>query len=257
MAVKIGHASIDERGKIAGGSAGDQTKKELCIRDWYAKGWNVMVRAKDPEVAEKIAKAMEDACANDYIGYDQNQRTTLYIQAKNKSWKLTRITTKCECDCSSLVAVCVNVAGIAVSKDIYTGDMVRALKNTGAFEVLTDSKYLTSDKYVKRGDILVKEGSHTAVVLGTGAPSGAPKAEPTIPALSISLPDLVKGDKGDWVKVLQRLLISHGYSVGSSGVDGSFGGATERAVEKFQTDNNIPIKYKGTVGMTTWAYLVN
>ena len=37
MAVKIGHASIDERGKISGGKAGDQTGKEVCIRDWYNK----------------------------------------------------------------------------------------------------------------------------------------------------------------------------------------------------------------------------
>lgn len=254
MAVKIGHASLDERGKIVGGSAGDQTGKELCIRDWYAKGWNVLVRPKEPAVAEKIAKAMEEACANDYIGYDQYQRTTLYIQAKNKSWKLTRIDTKCECDCSSLVAVCVNCAGILVSKDIYTGDMVRALKNTGAFEVLTASKYLTSDKYLKRGDILVKEGSHTAIVLGSGSGEKESSATPTTPALSISFPDLVKGDKGDYVRVLQRLLISHGYNVKA---DGSFGGETEKAVAKFQTDNNIPIKYKGTVGKTTWAYLVN
>ena len=34
MAVKIGHASIDENGKAAGGKAGDQTGREVCVRDW-------------------------------------------------------------------------------------------------------------------------------------------------------------------------------------------------------------------------------
>ena len=41
MAVKIGHASLDERGKIKGGVAGNQ-KKELCIRTWYAKSWKLV-----------------------------------------------------------------------------------------------------------------------------------------------------------------------------------------------------------------------
>lgn len=169
MAVKIGHASIDENGNISGGSAGDQTTKEVCTRDWWAMGWNKVIRAKDSVVAEKIAKAMEDACANDNIGYDQSNRTSLYAQAKAKGWYILKVSTKCECDCSSLVAVCVNVAGISVSKDIYTGNEASALKATGAFSVLTASKYLTADTYLQRGDILLKEGSHTAVVLSNGA----------------------------------------------------------------------------------------
>ena len=164
MAVKIGHARMSEDGTIVG-KAGDQTGKEICITGWYNGGWNKLVRANDSSVAEKIAKAMEATCANDKIGYDQKERTTLYAEAKKKNWDIAKISTKCECDCSSLVAVCVNVAGIRVSKDIYTGNMVNALKNTGAFDVFTASKYLTSEAELRRGDILVKEGTHTAVVL--------------------------------------------------------------------------------------------
>lgn len=169
MAVKIGHASIDENGKISGGKSGDQTAKELCTRNWYNNKWNKVIRAKDPKVAEKIAVAMEQACANDNIGYDQKERNTLYTQAKATGWDLSKITTKCECDCSSLVAVCVNASGITVSKDIYTGNEARALEATGAFTILTASKYLTTDAYLERGDVLLKEGSHTAVVLSNGA----------------------------------------------------------------------------------------
>ena len=169
MTVKIGHASIDENGKIAGGSAGDQTGKEVCTRNWYSHPWNKVIRAKDPKVAEKIAKCMEQACANDNIGYDQKQRTTLYDLAKAKSWDLSKITTKCECDCSSLVAVCVNASGIKVSKDIYTGNEAQALLVTGAFTSLMTTGYTQYDSYLMRGDILLKEGSHTAVVLSNGS----------------------------------------------------------------------------------------
>ena len=169
MSVKIGHASIDENGKAQGGSAGDQTGTEVCTRDWYAKGWNKLIRANDSAVAEKIAAAMEAACANNKIGYDQGQRTTLFTEAKAKNWNIAGITTACECDCSSLVAVCVNAAGVTVSKDIYTGNEAVALKNTGKFTVYTEAKYLTGDSHLKRGYILLKEGSHTAVVLSNGS----------------------------------------------------------------------------------------
>ena len=168
MSVKIGHASIDENGRANSGTAGDQTKKEVCTRTWYNKPWTSVIRPKDSATAEKIAKAMEQACANDNIGYDQYQRTTLYTLAKANNWDLSKITTACECDCSSLVAVCVNAVGISVSKDIYTGNQLSALKATGKFDIYTDSKYIGGDSYLKRGDILLGQG-HTAIVLSNGA----------------------------------------------------------------------------------------
>lgn len=168
MSVMIGHASIDENGKAQGGAAGDQTGKEVCTRTWYSKPWTCVIRANSSIVAEKIAKAMEQACANDKIGYDQSQRTTLYTQAKACGWDLSKITTACETDCSALVAVCVNAAGITVSKDIYTGNEKSALLATEQFTVYTSSDYTGSSSKLKRGDILLGNG-HTAVVLGNGS----------------------------------------------------------------------------------------
>lgn len=166
--VTIGHASIDERGAARGGSAGDQTGREVCTRSWYDKKWLCCIRAKDRKVADRIAKAMEQAVANDKIGYDQDQRTTCYDRAKEVGWDLSKITTACECDCSSLVAVCVNAAGISVSQHIWTGNEEAALLATGAFESMRESNYLTQDAYLARGDILVSN-SHTAIVLTNGS----------------------------------------------------------------------------------------
>ena len=167
MSILIGHASLDENRRANSGVAGDQTKKEVCTRTWYNKPWTAVIRPKDSTAAEKIAKAMEQACANDNIGYDQYQRTTLYTLAKANNWDISKITTACECDCSSLVSVCVNAAGISVSKDIYTGNEQSALKATGKFDIYTDSKYIGSGSYLKRGDILLGKG-HTAIVLTDG-----------------------------------------------------------------------------------------
>lgn len=167
MSVYIGHASIDERGKAKGGAAGDQTLKEVYKRTWYSKPWHTVFRPKSATVAEKIAKAMEQACANNNIGYDQNQRTTLYTLAKAKGWDISKVTTKCETDCSALVAVCCNAAGVTVSKDMYTGNETAVLKGTGKFNILTDSVYTKNSSYLKRGDILLGNG-HTAIVLSNG-----------------------------------------------------------------------------------------
>ena len=168
MAVKIGHASIGERGKAKGGKAGDQTGKEVCIRDWYNGNWHTVFRPKDSKKAEKIAKACEQGCKNNHIGYDQNQRTTLYDAAKAVDWDLSKIKKNVETDCSAFVAVCCNAAGIKVTKNNWTGEEKAILTKTGAFDVLTDKKYTGQSAYLKRGDILLKDG-HTAMVLSNGS----------------------------------------------------------------------------------------
>ena len=170
--VSIGHASINELSKANGGTPGDQTTREVYIKAWYKNGWNKMVRCNDPAAAELIA--MEQACANDNIGYSQDHRNTSFTQAKKKNWVIADIDTPCEADCSSLVRLCVNCGYYAYNGQIpfpnigdtfYTGNMVSELKKTGLFSVYTASKYLTSSDYLKRGDILVSEGKHTVIVL--------------------------------------------------------------------------------------------
>lgn len=168
----IGHASIDEHGKAKGGSAGDQTGKEVKISNWYAhsKGW-VVLRCKDVEKREKIAQAMEKACKNSNIGYDQNQRDTLFNNVKNKGFDPSKTTKKVETDCSALVRVCIAYAyGRDIAGNIRTVSEPAALVNTGQFTKYTSAKYCKSSDYLKRGDILcTKTSGHTVVVLKDGA----------------------------------------------------------------------------------------
>ena len=166
MIVKIGHAVSNENKKASGGKAGDQTGKELLIQDWYNKRWSAVFRAEDPAVAEKIAYTMEQACKNNNIGYDQCRRTTLYDRAEKLSWDISKITEKCDCDCSSLVAVCLNAAGVPVNKNMYTGNQQKAIVSTQKFKTLTDTKYLVKPDNLKKGDILLGLG-HTAIVVSS------------------------------------------------------------------------------------------
>ena len=249
MAVKIGHASIDENGKAHSGKAGDQTAKEVCTRSWYNGGWHTVLRCKDSGKAEKMAKACEKACANANIGYDQYQRNTLRKQAKANGYDLSKAG-KCECDCSSLMAVCAECAGIDIPY-VYenaptTSTMVNEFKSTKEFEVLTESKYLTSDKYLKRGDILVKKG-HTVMVLENGA-----NANETV-YVNISVPALKKGSKGEPVGALQAILKAKGFDCGT--IDNSFGSKTDAAVRAFQKASGLEVD--GSVGKNTWKALLN
>lgn len=81
-----------------------------------------------------------------------------------------------------------------------------------------------------------------------------PKAEKPVSGVTVKVPVLQKGAKGNSVKALQALLIGYGFSCGASGVDGSFGTGTENAVKKYQKANGLAVD--GSVGTNTWNKLL-
>lgn len=274
MSIKIGHASADENYKASGGKAGDQTGGEVCIRTWYSSPWDCVLRPKSPEVAEKSAKAIEAACANPHIGYDQSQRNTLYHYALPLGFDLGKIRDDCECDCSSLIHVCAIAAGVPITYGLNghtTWTIAAALLATGAYEKLTEAKYLSSDAYLKRGDILLNTNAHVAMALENGAKSGENATSPQSPdgdsspytgeplkstagtVMLTPLPLLKKGSSGGAVWSMQTLLSDKGYSTG--GVDSEFGVNTEKALKRFQAANGL--EADGECGKMTWAKLIN
>lgn len=173
MAVRIGHASIDERGRGRNGAAGDQTGREVFTRNYYNMGINVVLRPKSAAVAEKSAKACEAGCANNHIGYDMDQRNTLHTQAQRVNYDLSKVNVNCESDCSEFMTICAIAGGVKSLEHTgnapTTSTMRRAFSESGAYEVLTDKKYTGSSDYLKRGDICVAEGHHTFMILSNGA----------------------------------------------------------------------------------------
>lgn len=241
MAVRVGSARIDERGKAYNGKAGDQTGRELSTQRWYLhkKGWRVF-RAKDRAAALRIAADMEAACGNSHIGYDQWQRNTLYKVAEPLDFDCAKVKTNCETDCSALVRVCCAYAGImGLPSDFRTGNMPANLLKTGAFVELRGAKYTEQSAYLGKGDILVtKTHGHTVVVLDDGA-----KYEGTVEAREYALGErlLKHGAEGADVKLLQEYLKQLDYDLGRWGTDGEFGDATELAVKAFQRDHKLSV----------------
>ena len=171
--IKVGSARIDEHGNISGGRAGDQTKREVATEPYYShpKGW-YMLRAKDTEVAKKIAQAMREGCANDNIGYSQSDRYGVITHLKTYR-RIAKISVKTNADCSSLVRACCIQAGISVG-DFNTSSEVLVLEKTGAFHKATA---VAPGTKLQEGDILVtRTKGHTVIVTESDSKS-TPKPE--------------------------------------------------------------------------------
>ena len=168
----ISNCGHDERGKYSGGQAGDQNGDEWAVIPWYNRPWNYVLRHPDAAVRKKIVELARKAANNDMIGYDQGDRYSFWTQLKAVGYDPSKITVPCESDCSAGVAAIVKAVGYlmgntklqSVSIYCYTGNLRAALKAAG-FEVLTASKYLASDNYLRAGDVLLYEGHHTAINL--------------------------------------------------------------------------------------------
>lgn len=170
MSVRIGHASISERGTI-NGAKGDQTGGEVCVRSWYSKPWDYVAIHPDAAVREKHAKAVEAACANNNIGYGQSDRNTLNTLAKAAGYDFSRVG-KCNCDCSSLqnvAAVASGASGVTYGSNGWTTSTMKAALQKAGYRIITDSTYLSSAAYCVRGAIYVKASSHTVCGLDNGA----------------------------------------------------------------------------------------
>ena len=240
--VTLGHAVSDENGKSTGGQPGDQkqnsdnTKGECLFQDWYISGdkWDFVARCSNTYMSALIAEDMIKAVRNNLIGYNQDHRYTLYDDVKSLGFDCDRVTKKVECDCSALVTVCANYAGIPIPRDTRTATMRTTYGNTKLFKLYTSSEYTKGSTKLKVGDILVREGHHTAVVVNTlyhftrqlkASMSGA-----DIKALQYRLNEL---------KVTETPLV----------VDGEFGKKTTDAVKALQ--KGLSIESDGIVGKQT------
>lgn len=249
MAVYVGSARSDENGKAHSGKAGDQKSgKEVSTQKWYkhSKGWRVF-RAIDPADREMIAAAMEAACKNSKIGYDQWQRHTLYKAAQKVGFDISKVTTACETDCSALVRTCLAYAGIkGIPESFRTYNMPSAMLKTGKIAELKGSKYTDQSTYLGKGDILVTPVSgHTVVVLDNGA-KYEPGAVPPPKEYELGERILRNGDEGKDVMQMQSYLVDLGYDLGDfgdnrDGIDGDFGDTTEIQLKKFQKAKKLEV----------------
>ena len=110
-----GWASIDERGKGRGGKVGDQTGREVKTGQWYNFGQKYVIRYKDAKMAKKHAEALKKLCNGNLVGYDMDNRGSLYSELKKVRFIVDDLKVKCETDCSALqctMAICAGAKNI-------------------------------------------------------------------------------------------------------------------------------------------------
>ena len=282
MNIIIGSARIDEKGKLSGGSVGDQKqtskpdyKGEVSMQPMYvhSKGW-IVIRPKSDTHAKKIANNMKTACNNKNIGYDQSNRADILKNGVNSEKKT-------ETDCSSLVRECVKEATGKDPGNFTTDNEVDVLKKTGLFK---DPFNYTSDTKLYEGDILVtKTKGHTVVVVEGNSRSVSTKKEDTknknnstrtkfIKSVQKAIGAKVDGIAGNEtlyktitvsrtnnrnhpiVKAMQEYYNALGYSCGK--VDGLAGFKFESATKRFQKDHGCVVDGIVTAREKTWRKLL-
>lgn len=221
------------------------------------------------KVRKMIASMAKAAAVNNKIGYDQSERYTFWEHLKASNYDPAQITIACEADCSSGVAAIVKGAGYRLGNEkmknvsiyLYTGNMRAGLKAAG-FEVLTDSKYLTSDAYLLEGDILLNDNAHVATNLTDGAKSSGTGASNTTTVKSNAKVDVAHGFNKS---------LAGTYKVTASGLNLRAGAGTGKSIlavmkngEKVQcygyyNDCNgvkwLYVVYKNIVGYASSKYL--
>lgn len=242
----ISNSGQDENGKYKGGKAGDQTGKEWYVRTWYNGGWTVVLRHPNAEVREMIAQLSEESANNDLVGYDQNQRLTYWTQLVKAKYRPKNIKVACEDDCSAGVSGNVKATGYLLGIDklkaISEGGTTRTIKENftkAGFKALTAKKYLTSEKYLLRGDILLNEGHHVATNLTNGSATTTSTTSTTAKS---------------YVKKAQTALNT--YINAKLDVDGELGALTRKATAKalqysLNRDYGARLVVDGDVGAKT------
>ena len=246
MKIIIGSARIDENGKAVGGKGGDQKQKstpdysgEVSLQEFYesSKGWYIL-RPKDPLIADDLSGLMRTACNNPNIGYNQNGRLEIIRLG-------VFTTTPCNCDCGTLVRVCIMAAAGMDPGNFTTATEADALERTGLFEKRV--KY-TKGMKIYEGDVLVTcSKGHTVICVEgykrTSNLTNNDKVDKKI-KLEIEMPLIKKGSKGSAVALWNYLLGNVVYVT-------EFDATMEAQTIAFQGKHNLEVD--GIVGKQSWT----
>lgn len=212
--MKLVHASISENGNAGwdgNAKAGDQTGKEVCVRSWYNKPWDIMLRYPDKTISQKaVATAVKLANSN-LVGYDQSERNTLYQALKRFNFDVDayiKSGQKTETDCSAFVyaVFACFIPAMRSDDNAPVTSTMRAIYNGWGFVVHTNETYLSGNNLIN-GDILVNERSHTAIATDGTTGNATPVNIIDLPMYS---PDVDKA-----ITTLARDVIAGGWGSGN------------------------------------------
>lgn len=144
-------------------------------------------------------------------------------------------------------------------KDKKTGKRTKTLEHTGLYYNGKTCECSNGVQYSKTLNKKWEVWGVPACVDGDVPVPPSPDPDPEPEPTPEKKPTLRRGDSGPYVVLLQKDLISLGYSVGKTGADGKFGKNTEAGVKAFQREHKDrdgkQLKVDGVVGEKTWGAL--
>ena len=166
----------------------------------------------------------------------------------------------------AIYAACIAAGGLKGNRyDPLLTKGFYVLKHTDAPAVLTEYGFMDSkvdvpviltEAYAKAMGYATMEGIAKDAGLRKKTTVQETPAEPVadVKTVSLGLPVLKRGAKGETVEAMQILLDLRGFSCADGGTDGSFGPATERALIAFQ--ESVDLEGDGSCGPATWSALL-
>lgn len=178
-----------------------------------------------------------------------------------------------ECSCNKMIALLKGL-GCWVENDAYVpaaGDLIfYDWEDKGTGDNTGVSDHVGIVEKVSGNTITVIEGNYNDAckrrvltvggkyIRGYGVPKYDSEVVKAAARVTVSLPILKKGSKGEAVKTLQRLLNALGFTDATEKalvVDGSFGTATLYALKSYQNAKRLEID--GICGAETWKTILN
>ena len=275
--VRVSNCGHDENGRYAGGKAGDQTGGEYCLKTWYSRPWDYIIRWRDKELGNLFADLAIEAALNDQVGYDQGtagnsgDRYTFRKQMQAAGWRPSNIKTACEADCSESTIVLIRAVGhlkgireLQECNATYTGNMMNYFRSAAGkkYFVVLQGAYLTDPGLARRGDINLNVAHHVNVTVDNGENAGNEipdnsDAKTGGNGYMFSVQNVQNGSQGNDVKLLQRLLKSNGFR-GADGklltIDGDCGANTVYAIKSYQKKKGLSAD--GIAGPATWRSIL-
>lgn len=208
--VKLSETAVNAATKVKTLTQLFDTLKEALQSGW-TQSWEIIIG--DFEEAKALWTAVSDTVGN-IINESSDQRNHLLSGALDTNWE--KLVSK------------INEAGIETSQ--FEERTKAVLKEHGYNVEYLVEKYGSLEKAFKEGHISSDLLLESIKTIGTTA-SGID--------LSGIGRTLVKGMRGDDIKLMQEALEYLDFDVGKFGIDGSFGPDTERALKAFQEANGI------------------
>lgn len=167
---------------------------------------------------------------------------------------------------AEIVATGQNSRGIKTRKDTDGTDWYGFIRETNAPAVIVECAFMDN-----KADLASIDTAEEQTAMGVAIAKGIlktldvkykaeepkkdePATKPATDDVTVTLPVLKKGSKGDEVKALQAMLKGLGYGLGIWGIDGNFGAQTDKVVRQYQ--KKATLEADGIVGDATWRSLL-